>query len=260
MTKQFDLSLTVIIAFAFTLAVGVGCAQKQARPWTPQPRVAWDHLSTTPVFFPENGFTLVSEEKSLGRFPAALAVSRVAVRGDVGGGQKHSTYIPAKPKNEYLQWNAAFDDQMALSEVFPIANRDLGGGPAEPEQIVAACHALHARLALVYAVNELSPTEAEMIGVLYETDKAKPIATFHAFAKSLPPGPEQKPGEVDPWTHDARALVRQRFERHVYECMRTLIRQDIPTTEEVPAGWMPAAPVRSVEWPPRQFRSRPLGP
>jgi len=258
-TKRFDAPLTVIITSALTLAAGVGCAHKKEQPWTPQPRVAWDHLCTVPLRFPQNGFMLVSDAQSHGRFPAALAVSRVAVRGDVGRGQKHSAYIPAKPKNEYLQWNAAFDDQMALSEVFPIANRDLGGGPAAPDLIVAACHALHARLALVYAVNELSPTEAEMIGVLYETDKAEPVATFHAFARSVPPGPEQKPEEVDPWTHDARALVRERFEQHVYQCMRTLIRQDIPTTEDVPAGWLPATPVRAVEWPPRLFRSRPPG-
>lgn len=259
MTKRCEIRVPLTIVSALAAAAGTGCTQPKEQPWVPQPRVARDHLCTTPLAFPEDGFTLVSDLPSNGRFPSALAVSRVAVRGDVSGGHQPGAYIPSKPRNEYLQWNAAFDDQMALSEVFPIAQRDLGGGPAAPDQIVAACHALHARLALVYGINELSPTEAEMIGVLYETENAKPVATFHAFAKSVPPGPDQKPEQLDLWTHDARALVRQRFEQHVYDCVRTLIRQDTPTTEEVPAGWVPAAPIRAVEWPPRPFRTQPPG-
>lgn len=252
-------TLSVCIA-ALSAWVAAGCARPKAEPWSPRPRVTWDRLCTQPVPFPDNGWRLVSDRASEGRFPSSLAVSRVVLRDRDDREIRHGAYIPAKPKNEYLQWNAAFDDQMALSEVFPIAQRDLGGGPATPDLIVAACRALHARLALIYSLNELSPTQAEMIGVLYETTTGGPIATFHADATSIPPGPDEKPEEIDPWDHDARALVRARFERHVYDCVRTLILQDTATTEEVPAGWVPATPTRPVEWPPREFPARSYKP
>jgi len=145
---------------------------------------------------------------------------------------------------------------MAISEVFPIRGRDLGGGEADPEQILAAFTALHARLGLIYAMNELSRTESEMFGVLYDTKSAQPIASFHVQAVSvLPPENERCREPVDLWETDSRALVRARFERLVHTCIRELILQDEPETVEPPKGWTPASPTLPAEWPPRRFRT-----
>ena len=143
---------------------------------------------------------------------------------------------------------------MAISEVFPIDQRDLGGASAEPEQIVAAWRGLHARVGIVYAVNGLSETGTEMIGALYDVAAAKPIAAMHAQAFSIiPPKGDDEPADL--WETDSRALVRAEFERHVYECLRELISRDVPALLESPDGWTPPGPIRPVEWPPRRFQT-----
>jgi hypothetical protein len=166
-------------------------------------------------------------------------------------------YLLADPRNEFLQWNRALDDQMAISEVFPVSGRDLGGGEASPEQIVAAFHALHAKLGLIYAVNELTSTEAEMFGVLFEAASAQPIATLHARAVSLPHSGPDDDGRVDLWESDARALVREKFERSMRACIRDLIVQDSPADADAPRGATLAGPLRPVEWPPKHSHAGP---
>jgi hypothetical protein len=161
------------------------------------------------------------------------------------------------PRNELLQWNRVLDDQMAVSEVFPVVDRDLGGGEADPEQVLAAFKALDARLGLIYALNELSRDEVEMFGILYDTQSSQALASLHAIEHSKVP-PEGGPDEeaVDLWETDARALVRAEFKQLVHRCMRELILSDEPDVVEPPQGWTPAGPTRPVEWPPRPLRGR----
>jgi hypothetical protein len=158
------------------------------------------------------------------------------------------------PRNEFLMWNSAFDDQMAVSEVFPVAPRDLGGAEVDPQQIVAATRALDAGIAMVYAVNELSETETEMFGTLYDTEAAEPIAAFHAQAESITPT-EDSDNAPNLWLVDSKALVRAKFERFAHACVRELILHDQPAPLETPTGWTPAGPIMPVEWPPRRFRT-----
>ena len=242
---------TVVFALTFML----GCASKQADVWTPPPRVSWDDISTRPVPPIADEYKILLPEPTKGLFPCNIAVSRVAVDVAEDGGATLVRRLIREPQNEFLAWNSAFDDQMAVSEVFPIAQRDLGGAEVDPRQIVAANRALNAKFALVYAMNELSETESEMIGALYNTDEVEPIAAFHARAESVEPQEdEQDDKQVDLWETDSKALAREKFERIVYACVRELIRRDKPALIEAPSGWTPAGPIRPVEWPPRQYR------
>jgi hypothetical protein len=185
-----------------------------------------------------------------------MSVTRVALTG------AHEAMTPARPRllsdprNEFLQWNSTFDDLMAVSEVFPIVERDLGGGEADPEQIIAAFRALHAPLGLIYAVNELSQRETEIFGVLYDTDNERPLASLHASVVSDVPQEGQDSDEpIDLWKMDSRPLARAKFARLVHACLLDLIRQDQSQPVETPTGWTPAGPIRPVEWPPRRFRT-----
>lgn len=202
------------------------------------------------VPLPEDGYQLLLSTSTSGLFPANLAVTRVAIAEE--DEQSGSPMLFADPRNEFLQWNRAFDDQMAISEVFPIDQRDLGGGPAEPEQILAAFRALHARVGLIYAVNEPSPYQSEMYGALYDTHTGGVLASLHARAQSSPI--EDKSVKLTPWETDSRALVRRKFEKYAYAAIYALIQQDQPTRVDPPAGWTPAGPIKPVEWPPRQRR------
>ncbi len=229
-----------------------GCASKKPPAWTPRPIVRWEDIATEAFPPAENGYRVLTQGPTRGLFPAALAVSRVSVvEGEAEGARE--PHLLTDPRNEFLQWNSAFDDLMAVSEVFPIAERTLGGGEAEPRQILAAFRALHARLGLIYAVNEASEQEAEMIAVLYDLAAARPLACFHARSESLPlPTKRDARKTHSPWNTDARALVRAKFEKLAHACLRELTLADMPAGLEDKSGWTHEFPPRPVEWPPRK--------
>ncbi len=146
-------SSAVALGLLGALVIQGGCAQKKnVEVWTPPTNVRWTDISMTDERPPINGYVRLGGSSSVGRFPSSVAVTRLSIQEcDAGSGIRHP-YIAPRPKNEFLMWNSAFDEQMAVSEVFPITQRDLGGGKAVPGQIVAAFRALHAKLGLVYAI------------------------------------------------------------------------------------------------------------
>lgn len=246
-------SSAVALALAVGVLAGSGCAPKKKTDevWSPPPKVFWSDLIDREVRPLCNGYVRLDDKPSTGRFPTPMAVSRVAMEIDKRRGDTRRSFLPPRPKNEFLMWNSAFDDQMAISEVFPIAQRDLGGGDANPRQVVAAFHALHAGIGLVYATNYNSETQTEMIGVLYECKTADPIAIFHVQEDSIVPPPEEDNGSIDLWEYDSRSLVRQKFKRLVYACLRELVVSDQHERIDAPEGWVHENPILPVEWPPR---------
>ncbi|HNQ24173.1 MAG TPA: hypothetical protein PKK06_13885 [Phycisphaerae bacterium] len=242
----------VIVAVAVLTGLLGGCAGPRPQPWAPAPQVHWEELAGTAVPAAEDGYVILSPEPTQGRFPAAIGVSRVGVEIVNAETAERRPYLCPRPRNEFLSWNSAFDDQMAVSEVFPVWQRDLGGAEATPGQIVAAFRALGAKVGLIYAQNAPSETEAEMLGVIYDTDTTTPLATVHARAHSVPPRERPRgPRHAIPWETDARALVRVEFQNEVARCLRELLKRDVPQTVDVPAGWvMPETP-RWIQWPPQ---------
>ncbi len=236
------------------IALASGCASKEVEVWMPPPRTQWDDIMTRPVTPADNEYRILRSEPTRGLFPSNIGVARVAVEDPDEEPFVRRRCLIRKPRNEFLAWNKAFDEQMAVSEVFPIAQRDLGGAKVDAEQIVAATRALDAGIAMVYAVNELSETETEMFGTLYDTEAAMPIAAFHARAESITPT-EDSDDAPDLWLVDSKALVRAKFERFVHACVRELVLHDQPAPLETPTGWTPAGPIMPVEWPPRHFRT-----
>lgn len=248
--------LAACSAILVSFAIAGCCKEKHTDVWIPRPRVHWEHVCTDPVRPVFDGYRILTPEPTRGLFPASIGVTRLAVQTMDPHAQTTQPAMLTDPRNEFLQWNRAFDNLMAISEVFPIVERDLGGCEADPPQIIAATRALHARLSLVYAFNELSSSEAEMLGVLYDTTTAQPVASIHASAVSVvPPKEDEDDDAPDPWETDAHALVRKKFERRVHACIREMIRQDESVAVEAPIGWTPAGPIRPVEWPPRHFRT-----
>ena len=250
----------LVVVAALTLT---GCAEKKAQVcWSPAPRVAWSDVTETPAETPRDAYRILTDAPTQGLFPAAVGVTRIAVNVDGAPTAMADTIaidsdsrllLHRDPRNEFLRWNSSFDNQMAVSEVFPIAQRDLGGDQVAPRRINDAFHALDARVGLVYGVNELSACETEMFGAIYETATARPLALVHAQAASVPPLNDADAD--DPWKHDSRALVRARFERLVHGCMRELIRNDEPAPVAPVEGWVPVGPIMPVEWPPKHFGS-----
>lgn len=232
-----------------------GCASRKPEVvWSPPPRASWADLSSDPVPAVKDSYLLLTAGSTTGLFPASMAVTRVSVTDPTSPSEGRALKLVRDPRNEFLQWNKAFDDLMAVSEVFPVSQRDLGGWAPQASQINAAMRALSARLGLVYAVNEVAPDETEMFGVLYDTQTSSPIAALHASAKSIlpPPSCNREPEELDPWVSDSRALARRRFEQLAHACLHELITADQPADPQPDERWIPVKPARDVEWPPRE--------
>ena len=210
----------------------------------------WFFVSTEPVEPLYNAYRLLVIPPTRGLFPASIAVTRVESEVIDESADLVRPLIFTNPRNEFLQWNSAFDDLMAVSEVFPVIQFDMGGNNAYVENVLAAFRALDAKLGLIYAVNEFDDLETEMIGSLYDTQSTRPIAHFQTHAVTIIPPENEQQETTDLWETDSTALARQRFETLVYECIRELIEHDAPLTPDVPPGWKPVAPARRVKWPP----------
>lgn len=246
----------VCLVFA-SLGLLNGCSQNKEKVWTAPPQVIWADLCNQNVQWFPNSYTLLTNGPTKGLFPAELAVTRVAREKDEKDPLQIRKRLLRDPRNEFLQWNKTLDDQMAVSAVFPIAERDLAGAEPDPDRINAAMRALQADLGLIYAFNEVSETESELFGALYDTALGWPVAVMHARAESV-----RRPDENDKeameayeeltlWETDSRALARDKFDRLVYACVRELIMRDQPADVSAPKGWVPVGPIKPVQWPPR---------
>jgi len=244
--------LYAMLPTACIILMGSGCSRPKENPWMPRPRVDWADLSIHAISYDENGYRILNKQTTQGLFPAAIAVTRVAVTEPHTKKSGLHTKLVRDPRNEFLQWNEAFDDQMAISEVFPLAQRDLGGAETSPQQIVRAITALHARIGFVYAVNELSPCETEMIGTLVDTKENRILATLHARAESIPVDKDDPDAKnPDLWKVDSKGIVRLRFAELAHACIREMILRDEPAEVESSSGWKPLMPTVPPVWPPR---------
>ena len=251
---------TAITTIGSFIVLTLGCAQSRVvEAWKPSPLVHWEDLTVGAVVSVRDGFRILPGRTRKGVFPASLAVTRVSIERTGDPDRPLIPRLTSDPRNEFLQWNSALDDQFAVGEVFPVTHRDLGGGDANPKQILAAFAALHAQLGLVYAVNELSETETEMLGVLYDAGTRTSLAVLHAYRTSVVPPKvvEKSKQRIDLWETDSRALVRAQFEDVLHGCIYELIQRDQPATVVTPVGWIPVAPVRPVVWPPHKTRVKP---
>ncbi len=258
----FDRAYGVMGWAAFVASLLVcGCSsRKPPIAWEPAPRVTWTDIATESMPAVQNEYRILRPEPTQGLFPAAMAVTRVsreAWRGEIDDTNPRPT-IALHPRNETLQFNSAFDDLMAVSEVFPIAQRTLGGGEAVPAQILAAYRALHARIGLIYAVNELSSAKTEVIAVLYEIRDGRPLACYHTQETSRVDSDEKERARAgtDPWQTDSRALARRKFDCMVHASLRELIQRDEPAPLEDKSGWTPILPPRPPAWPPVEGAGR----
>ncbi len=248
------MKLRVLLTAAVT-ALLCGCAAPESKkPWVAPQRVAWSDVATEPVESVENGYRIVQSDATEGLFPCALAVSRIAAetpRTNAGG----SLAAPSTPHNEFLIWNTSFDNLPAVSEAFPVVERDLGEYPVEPQLILSAARAFHAGLSLIYAVNQLAPEKYEMLGVLHDTKTGKPIAVFHTVNETIirPKNAKKAHNNVDAWEYEARALARLQFKSLALACFRELIAHDVPQRQEPPEGWTPNRPLAPMHWPPRYY-------
>ena len=235
----------------------MGACRKPAEPVTVlRPQIHWSDIAVAPIYGVEEGFVNLASAGTDGAFPVSLAVARVTVAPGSEGSQRRKLVMDMAPPNDFLPWNALFDDLRYVSEVFPLHRHDLGEEEPGAERLVAAAGELTAGICLIYGRGDVSENEAEVRGVLYLTATGAPLAAIRV--RSVVSDPEKLPHPPehvrDDLRHcDPRVLADRRFERLVLDCVRDLYSRDRPVVSEPPPGWTPEPPVEPRTWPPRPF-------
>lgn len=242
---------------AMLLAVVAGCSEPEGQVvQTMRPQVHWEHVATVPVEGVDDTFANLVPDGTDGVFPTSIAVARVAVGGQNSEDAAGRVMMDMSPSNDFLSWNGLLDNLRYVSEVFPLRVHDLGEEPPSAARIVSAADELNAGLCLVYGRGDVSETEAEVRGVLYQASTGKALAAVHARVLAPVPDEIERPPEQvsgDNRHCDARVLAEARFERLVLECVRDLRRGDRAVIIEPPAGWTPDEPLDPRSWPPPPF-------
>ena len=250
-------TITGLVTALTVVFCATSCSQKNIRPWSPKPLVLWEDICAQPIPLTTNTFRIIKREQTRGLFPASMAVTRIGIDSEQNSDPGVRVRLVTDPRNEFLQWNTALDDQMAISEVFPIRDEDLGGRRITMDLLFDASVALDAQLGLIYAVNELHQDRTEILGVIYDLTSTQPLAAIHSEATSIEPHETAGMDAPSLWKTDSRALARAQFDRLLHSCIRELIIQDQPPPVVVPAGWPSSYRSQPAVWPPTRPQSRP---
>lgn len=254
--KTTCLTLMIVVGLAVT-----GCSQTDEPVFEPtSPVVRWADLISTEVTLPENGFTLLVAQPTKGLFPGSLGVARLAAvtpeDSESGEAPASRIILDEEPAHDFLRWNSAFDDVRPIREVFPISWIALNGRDVTAANVVEACRAMTGRLCLLYCQTDVTISESEARGVMYDAATGQPLATIHACGVYVAPeSDESAPEEMDDSSREgppltARLVAEDRFESLVRACMLKLAANDQPRPPAPQEGWVPEGPLAPPIWPP----------
>lgn len=255
---------SVLIAIA--LAVSTGCEKRKGPEFTATaPVVPWHDLIDEDATLPDDDFILYTTGATKGLFPISLAVARIAaIQPDEPAPPEPDEYelaLNMEPLHKFLQWNSAFDDLRAVSEVFPLSRIAMNGQPVSMASVVDATQSVTGRLCLLYTAADIGPTESEIRGVLYRVSDGQPLAAIHARGIYVEPEDdeeeetdeaEEPESELDelltPCT--PRLVAEHRFRSLTRDCILKLLANDEPVEPAPEEGWVPEAPLAPQIWPP----------
>lgn len=201
---------------------------------------------------PDNGYALLVDDASRGRFSSVLAIARLAV--DPARDTWRLEFAPLNA-TEQAHWSDAVRGLDPVRKPLFLTRRNTELTGRDFDGLCRAAARRNARLLLVYTVNSTGPNTAQVLGVLYELTDRTPLATFHAAAHYVnEDGVEESPNpkKGDYRDIDARYQAQRQFEQHVTDCLRELIELDQPVPAVHPDDkW--TSPFIERWWVPRQY-------
>lgn len=228
---------------AIAMGVGLWCGilgcQKKAEPVVvSEPEIGLADIARTTLDVKTNAYFLLSADQTMGRFPGAIAVARLKLSDAVHDSENAVALKPLLP-SEAAYWNHLFDNLPSIRVWFELRDFDIPHDALTTPQLVKAAGRLHASLCLLYGVNVMDE-DAKLVGVLYDTRTAKPLATFHAQSAGVNDWLILRPEDrhKDDYRHqDNTYLASRKFESFVYNCVVNLINRDQPERIDKPEGW-----------------------
>ena len=133
-------------------------------------------LGVPPEQFPEEGAKLLSDEKSVGRFPTGLAVAQVYA--SVEPGTKGSILPAESTEARRALWNDMLTDLPTLREVRVLRATSLDPRGFHCRDLLCRAVTDHCNLCLIFTRSGPSEFDAEYIGTLWDAPASKPLAVF----------------------------------------------------------------------------------
>lgn len=224
-----------IVTLVFGAMAFLGCDKKH-EVVVYEPALRMDQLAPG-LSAPHDNFTLLTDQRTEGRFTCPLAIAKFVPGAATDGG---GLRFVAMHHAEEAAWAEQFRGVLALRFILFMRPMDTRPEGQSTQELCNAALRLGAPLLLVYAPNGTGPNSAQVLGVLYDTSNEQPLATLHATAKFLEEdGIEASPNRArgDHRTTDARFQAQRTFEQHTLTCLRELIHLDSPATTTQPNKW-----------------------
>jgi hypothetical protein len=238
---------------AFLVAIAAlmpGCQHHSELTY--QPRLELDQL-VPGLQTPDNSYLLLTDEQTRGRFVCGLAIAKFAPAEDDAALE----LVAVKP-NEQAYWTERLAGVSAVRELVFLSPIDTRSGGQAADALCAVADRLDTALLLVYAPNHFGPNSAQVLGVLYDTQQRRPIATLHTSAQILEEdGTEESPAERPGDHRDTDAAYRapRDFERQALACVLELVSRDAPAPTTQPHRWQ-APDFDERWWIPRRIEIR----
>lgn len=186
---------------------------------------------------PENTYQLLQTEKTEGRFACGVAVARL---GRLPGAEDQRPKVVAMRPAEEVYWTELFRGVPEVREVVFLSPISVRRDGPTIDGLCAAAQRVGASLLLAHWPNRLGANSAEVIGVLYDIESRRPVATLHASNRFLnEDGVEESPADErgDQRHLDARYQAARSFEGFTRECLSELVRLDKPLTTPQRHPW-----------------------
>lgn len=236
----------LVFAALPALALLGGCSQKCQRPalYAPDFDLA---IIAQPLHVAPDAYFLLDDQPTVGRFPVSLALARHVVAPDPNAAD--APLAAQRPINE-AKWTETFRGLAGVRDVMFLSPVAMRAYDDTPDQRCSVARKLGAGLLLDYAFGQTGPNSAKLVGVLYQTRDARPIATIHAQRIIRDEdGDEVEPKQVwqaadddhgcepDIRDYDAAFQASRAFERHALNCIRELLERDQPAPTTQPHRW-----------------------
>lgn len=236
------LSAMIAAGTVVLLVAGVaGCRKEKALVYYTGPVMPAGEIDAGSEALPTTGYRIVEAERSVGRFPGALAVARLAPPGPIrisDDGVRTHWRITTIPEEEATYWNALFNRFPRIREVIVLDAVAVTWPEADHQEMNAASQRLKADLCLIYGPADAPVNSAALAGVILDAHTGEPVAHLRAQA-----GPSNyEPPHDDTFKEDLRYrdpayLAARRFELQARRCMDELIRRDQPPPSTLPSEW-----------------------
>ena len=219
--------------------VPAGCNYKP--PTAYEPKLSVSALAAG-LPTPNNSYELLLPPQTQGRFPCSLAVAKLALPPpELGRCLGVAEMTPA----EQACWTESFRGFALIRDLRFLPPLALKTDGNHIRGLLMAAERAGAPLLIVYTPNRYGPNSAQVLGVLYDVEARRPIATLHAAARYLDEDGhevalENKLG--DRREVDATYQASRRFEELALRCVREQAQADSARATTQPHRWLPLYP------------------